>query len=195
MNIDAENEKALLRKAVRGDRRACEELVRRNQDLIYNSIIYMTGDPDAAEDLTQSVFMKALENIDSFKGKSKFSTWLYSIMLNTVRNFQRKMVRYRTVSLDDNPGESSWTLKDDLRAGGKEPWEALVSQENTQLIKTALASLKDEYREIIVLRDIEGLSYIRLAKVLDISQGTVKSRLSRARCALKLQLERVMEEI
>ncbi len=196
MSENDETEKALIGRAAGGDSEARAELVRLHQDFIYNAVCHMIDDRNSADDLTQSVFLKALENIGSFEMRAKFSTWLYSIMINTVRNYQRKEHTRRSFSLDENPGDNDRDpIKADLSAAGKEPWEALVSKENTEIVRCAIASLESDHREIIVLRDIEGLSYKRLAKILDISPGTVKSRLSRARNALKQKLEQMTERI
>ncbi len=196
MNEKIVEERLLIERACGGDREACGELIARHQDLIYNSIVYMVGDADDAEDLAQIVFLKAIRNLDSFQGRAKLSTWLYSIMVNTVRSFWRdKKSGGNPVSLDgsQDQGEQGRPLKVSLRARGDEPWEALTAKENVELVRAAIAGLKDGYREIVVLRDIEGLSYRRLASVLGISTGTVKSRLSRARDALQQELERLME--
>lgn len=195
MNENSYNELQLVDRAVLGDRDAMEELIRHNQDFIYNSICYMIRDRDRAEDLAQSVFLRALENIRGFRKKAKFSTWLYSIMVNTVRSYWRETGRKSCVSLDHNPNGRHWPEPQGIETGERDPFEELVSRENVELIRTSIAALPEAFREIIVLRDIEGLSYDRLSGVLNIPVGTVKSRLARARNELKKKLEQISGEI
>ncbi len=197
MSDMADIEKTLIDRARNGDRAACGELVRRHQDFIYNSIVYMTGDAGPqADDLSQSVFLKALENLKSFEGRCRFSTWLYSITINTVRTFWRdEKYKNNPTSLDTVPGgvENGQPLSSRLASKETDPWEALIAKENINTVRAAISTLSDEFREIVVLRDIQGLSYKRLAAVLGIAPGTVKSRLARARGALKQELERQMK--
>jgi RNA polymerase sigma-70 factor, ECF subfamily len=146
----------------------------------------MTGQREQADDLTQEIFIRAYERISSFKGDAKFSTWFYRLALNHCLNHCRKE-RWRIRSFT-TPGEQSAPLLVELRPS-EEVHEALLRQEIQQQIKIALLSLKPDVRMLLVLKEIEGLSYEEIAEQLDCSTGTVASRLNRARSLLARKLE------
>jgi RNA polymerase sigma-70 factor (ECF subfamily) len=142
------------------------------------------GNPDDAQDLAQETFLHALQKIGSYRFAASFYTWLFRIAVNQALSHRRKSRRV-TLSLHDGDGE--WTNRP---AGGQtpaeeEPLARLAARELQQRLLCGLDSLDDDYRAIIVLRDIESLDYQEIAEVLEISVGTVKSRLHRARMALR----------
>jgi len=173
-----------------GDVEAFGRLVERNQDYVYNAVYHLVGDERDAEDIAQDVFVKAYRSIGRFEGRSKFSTWLYGIMLNSVRSFWRRRTRRPTLVQDAAQEDESVR---DPAAGGRNPFEESVRGERIEAVRAAIARLDEDLREIVVLRDIRGLSYDELADVLDLPDGTVKSRLHRARSALKELLEPVFD--
>jgi RNA polymerase sigma-70 factor (ECF subfamily) len=178
----------LVRRARDGDVEAFGELVERNQDQIYNALYHLDGSEHDAEDVAQEVFLKAYGAISGFRGDAKFSTWLYGIMLNTVRNVWRSQKRRNVIRLDERFDDDDQP-RPELEADQETPAEAAVRDERVAAVRTAIAELDEELREILVLRDIRGFRYEELADVLGVPRGTVKSRLHRARLALKVKLD------
>ena len=162
-----------------GDPAAFGELVLRHQDRAFNLAFRLTGSREDAADAVQEAFLKAYRGMPSFRGQSSFYTWLFRIVVNEVRSRRRAgATRRPSFSLDaaDGPG---------LRADGPDPSEQASLAERRQIVEEALQSLEFDQRAIIALRDIEGRDYAEIAEMLECPQGTVKSRLHRARMALK----------
>jgi len=179
------SDEELVRRACAGHTDAFGALVERHQDRIYNAVAYLVGAAHDAEDLTQEVFLKAYRSINGFKGKATFSTWLYSIMLNCVRtHWRRTGRRAQVVSLNAAQGDDDHPLSDPPSTA-EGPFEEVLRRETVESVRMAIGELPAELREVIVLRDLEGLSYEQLAVSLRLPLGTVKSRLYRARSALK----------
>jgi len=195
INID---DAVLVRQCWEGDSAAIERLILKYQNRIYNVILKICADPDDAAELTQDTFVKVIENIDNFQGRSSFYTWAFRIAVNLTLNYCRRNVRIGFSSLDaeqirgdSQPGR---ILKEFL-SDDSTPDPAVVAQ-NRELCQIAVESLKkldDAQRAVIVLRDIEGMTYAQIANVLDIELGTVRSRLSRARTKLKQILEAILQ--
>jgi RNA polymerase sigma-70 factor (ECF subfamily) len=181
-------EAELVERARNGDVGAFGRLVEASQDYIYNAVFHMVGDDQDAADITQEVFMRAFRKLDRFEGRARFTTWAYGIMLNCVRSHWRRTKRRTVLPLasDSADGDSSRT---DPAADTAGPVEAAERREKVEDVRTAIAALDEDLREIIVLRDIEGLSYEELGNALELEAGTVKSRLHRARQALRQKLE------
>jgi RNA polymerase sigma-70 factor (ECF subfamily) len=177
----------LVGRARGGDAAAFGLLVERHQDHIYGAVCHLVGSGHDAEDIAQEVFVLAYANLGGFRGKAKFSTWLYGIMLNAVRSHWRRRQRRAVVSLAASEEEDEASPDPPAREDG--PQEASMRQESVQVVRAAIAGLDPELREIVVLRDIQGLNYEELAQALELAPGTVKSRLHRARQALKDKLE------
>ncbi len=177
----------LVERARDGDVEAFGLLVERNQDYVYNAVYHMTGGGADAEDIAQEVFMRAYDNIARFEGRSAFRTWLYGIMLNTVRSHWRRRDRRRTVSLE-GPGDEEGNPRPDPAWDGDGPPRAATRGEQVEAVRAAIAALDEDSREILVLRDLQGLTYEELGEALALPAGTVKSRLHRARLALKEKL-------
>ena len=177
---------ALVRKAQDGDENAFDKLVTTFNGLIYNLAFRMAGNAADAEELTQEVFVKLFRSIRKFRWKSKFSTWLYAMALNTNRSGLRKLRRIagrEVVRLDQRQDhEIPWRETADP---GDLPGDAMIRAEIRSQVEKAIATLGDVYRPVIVLRDLQGLSYEEIASVLGCSPGTVKSRLARARMKVK----------
>jgi len=191
MNQSSLSDKRLVEAVRNGRTEMFGRLVERHQDRIYNSVYYMVSNREDAEDLAQEVFLKAYDSIHSFRQEAKFGTWLFGIMLNTVRSYWRKKAR-RSGKLRLDHGEDGETI--DLEAEVDGPVESSVRAERVQQVREAIDKLKDDLREVIVLRDIDGMTYEEISEALDVPMGTVKSRLYRARNSLKEKLVPVLGE-
>ena len=195
INID---DAALVRQCRMGDSVAMERLVLKYQNRIYNVILRICVNPDDAAELTQDTFVKIIENLDRFKEKSSFYTWAFRIAVNLTLNYCQRNVRFGQRSLDAQESEHSWRaqtqLKEFLRdESSPDPAIVAQSRELCELVHKGLAELDNDQRTVIVLRDIEGMSYAQIAGVINVELGTVKSRISRARCNLKDILESMIQ--
>ena len=176
-----------------GDSGAFAVLVSRYQDYMFNAIVHLVGPGHDVEDLAQEVFLKAYRGLKGFGGRAKFSTWLYGIMLNCVRSHWRTRGRRPTlVSL--HAGADPYRPDPEQQAPGDGPPEEVMRAERVDMVRSAIGELSEDLREVIVLRDLQGLSYEHLAASLKLPLGTVKSRLSRARSALKDKIAPLMGE-
>lgn len=178
---------ALVAHAQAGDTRAFEALVRRHQRWVFTLALRMIGDAAEAEDLAQDVFLKAYRGLAGFRGTARFSTWLYSIAshhcLNALEARGRQPLHQRE---PERTGEDDPPPRLERLANGAPGADTLLErQERAQLVQAALARLKTDQRLIVVLRDIQGMSYEAIAEALGIELGTVRSRLHRARMELK----------
>ena len=196
----------LLQKAQAGDRGAYGQIVILYQDRLYNAVLRLVGDREEARELTQEAFTRGLEKIDSFRGDASPYTWLFRIAVNLAISQLRKVRRLRIFSLDrpnvgsggrrgggggsygeeDGPSLLERISRD--RAASAPP-ERLVNRERDQMVLSALGRLDAEYRAVLVMRDIEGFDYQQMADVLGLPLGTLKSRLFRARMALRDELK------
>jgi RNA polymerase sigma-70 factor (ECF subfamily) len=177
-----------------GDVIAFNRLVEERHGDIYALLYRLTEDPEEARDLTQETFLQAFRNIAGFRGEADLRTWLYRIAVNQARNRWRlwkRRRRDRTVSLDAPVGdEGSAPLSAGLTdEGARDPEQQALARERERALRAALSTLSRSYREVIILRDIEGLSYEEVAQALDMNIGTVKSRLSRGRDELRRRLD------
>ncbi len=182
-------EEVLVRRARVGNSDAFEQLVLAYERRVYNLAFRMMGNAEDASDVAQEAFLRAFSSLSRFRGDCSFSTWIYRIVSNICLDELRKRGRQRVSSLDEpvegEDGEMSRQVADP--AAG--PEEVLQRTETRDRIHDGLASLQEAQRVIVVLRDIQGLSYEEISAVLGLSLGTVKSRLNRARMALKKALE------
>jgi RNA polymerase sigma-70 factor (ECF subfamily) len=181
-----------------GDTDAFQVLVERHQRKTMNIAYRITGDYEEACETTQEAFLSAFRAIRKFRGEAAFSTWLTGITINCARNTLRKMRHQSSregISLDD-PVE---TVSGPLMYGhpsGEEPLvEQLERQERQAKVQECIGTLEDEFREVLVLRDIQELSYEEIRRILNIPEGTIKSRLFRAREAMKNCLRQVLGDI
>jgi RNA polymerase sigma-70 factor (ECF subfamily) len=179
-----------------GDAEAFSRLVNERTGDIYALLYRLTEDPEEARDLTQETFLQAFRSIAHFRGDADLRTWLYRIAVNQARNRWRWWRRRRrgvTVSLDEPARDSEQPLSARLRdEGACDPERQTLAHERESAIVAALSTIARPYREAVVLRDIEGLSYEEVAAALEISVGTVKSRLSRGRQELRRRLEGIL---
>ncbi len=183
-----EQELAVIRRVQRGDANAFEYLVAAYEKNVYNLALRMTGSPEDAEDMAQEAFLKAYSSLGSFRGDSKFSVWLYRIVSNVCLDFLRKQKKTQSFSLsmEDDDGEEAELELPDLSSLPEEELEKKLTRE---AVRRGLAQLPEDARQILLLREIQGLSYEEIGETLGLEPGTVKSRIFRARkklCAFLL---------
>jgi len=191
MTLSSAAEKHLIRRLKRRDEAAFNEIVKRYQLKVYNLVLRMIGNPAEAEDLAQEVFITVFRAIDRFRGESKFSTWLYRVTVNHCKNRLKYLGRrghHRTQSIDDMHEQDFGAP---LKRSVDHPDQILMGYELERAIKQAIGELNEEHRVLIILRDIESLTYQEIAGIVDLPVGTVKSRLHRARLALKKRMDRL----
>ena len=185
MTVLFENE--IIRSVLRGNVNDFEKLVAAYEKNVYNIALRMVGDPEDAADMTQETFIKAYRALSSFRGDSKFSSWLYRIASNVCLDFLRSRSRHPQVSLSTVDEDDRATLElPDMR---QNPEEQLMKKLGLEAVRRGLEQLPEQQRQILVLRELGGLSYAELAQTLGLEEGTVKSRIFRARkrlCALLL---------
>lgn len=182
-------ESELVQAAQGGDQGAFGKLVELNQGRIYSLCYRMTGNPEDAADLTQDAFLNAWRGLSKFSRQSAFSTWLYRLAANACIDFLRREKRRSTLSMTLEPGDDE-EHQADLPDERWSPERELERKENRRALRDGLAALSPEHREVLLLRETEGLSYQEIAQALDLEEGTVKSRIARARMALKDYLQK-----
>ena len=180
--MEDSNIEVLIKKAILGDSSAFEELIKNYERIVYNIVYRMLNDSEDVKDISQEVFIKVYRNLDKFDGKSLFSTWIYKITMNTCIDEIRKRRGKQTYSIDNEMDKEENKKQ---FANIKTPEDFYISKENREEIIDAINMLKDEYKKIIILRDINGFEYSKIAEILEISLGTVKSRIARARLKLR----------
>jgi RNA polymerase sigma-70 factor (ECF subfamily) len=177
----------LVRRLRAGEEAAYEALLARFQQPVYNLAFRLASNPGDASDVVQEVFLKVFRNVGHFRRQSSLKTWIYRITVNEAHNQRRWFFRHRSreVGLDDESDEGcSRTVADT----GRSPFDCAFDREKQVLIENALGRINPLFREVVVLREIEDLSYEEIAEVLQISLGTVKSRIMRGREALREEL-------
>jgi RNA polymerase sigma-70 factor (ECF subfamily) len=191
--IRIDEESALVEKSRQGDTAAMESLILRYQNRIYNVILKICANRDDAAELSQQTFVQIIENIKDFKQRSGFYTWAFRIAVNLTLSYCKRKGKIVFGSLDSQ-NEDSDDAKRVLKkiiSNDMSPDPAVLAQnkELCELVTRQLEKLTDEHRIVLVLRDIEGMDYAQISQVVGVELGTVKSRLSRARDALRRILE------
>jgi RNA polymerase sigma-70 factor (ECF subfamily) len=184
-------EAALIERCAAGDQSACAELVSGHERMVFQLALHLLGDRDEALDLSQDVFFSVFRTIHNFRGQSALKTWIYRIVINQARNRQRwwrRRHKSEQVSLDQHVAAHG-----DLRQPGDDssPDRAFARKQLAERLWAALDRLPFDQRTVIVLREVDGLSYDDIAFSLGVAVGTVKSRLTRARQTLRRQLQEV----
>src|SRR5687767_11821397 len=180
-------EAGLIQRCTAGDEAACAELVAEHQRMVFTLALHLLGDRDEALDLSQEVFLRVFRTLSSFRGQSALRTWIYRIVVNQARNRQRwwrRRHRANQVSLDEHLQQ----FGDVESKGTTLPDRLLASKETAASIWHALDKLPFDQRTALILREIDGLRYEEIAFSLGVAVGTVKSRLTRARQALRAEL-------
>lgn len=193
-DVRPQAEAQFIERLKRGDAAAFETLVNERSGEIYGLLYRLTENGEEARDLTQETFLRAFQSIVHFRGESDLRTWIYRIAINQARNRWRWWRRRRrdvTFSIDapDANGDRPALIASLRATNASDPELDALAHERERALKKALSSLKRVYREAVVLRDIEGFAYEEIATTLDISVGTVKSRLARGRQELRRKLE------
>jgi RNA polymerase sigma-70 factor, ECF subfamily len=189
--MDDDTERRLVERLQRQDEAAFNELVRVYEQRVFALVQRMIGDRAEAEDLAQEVFVTVFKSIGSFRGESKLSTWLYRVTTNHCKN------RIKYLGRRARPGKEAWDETEEgvqsatMQTAAVIPRPDLAAEGNQTeaLVRRALAALPDDQRELVVLRDIEGLTYEEIQSITGLAEGTVKSKLHRARLALTKLLE------
>jgi RNA polymerase sigma-70 factor (ECF subfamily) len=181
-------EATLIQRCAAGEQTACAELVAGHERMVYTLALNLLGDRDEALDLSQEVFLRVFRTLPGFRGQSSLKTWIYRIVINQARNRQRFWRRRRRsdqVSLDQHVAEHGELTQP---GDGTSPDRALARKELASRLWRAMNDLPFDQRSVVVLREIDGLSYEDIAFSLGVAVGTVKSRLTRARQALRQEL-------
>lgn len=179
--MDRDEERRIIAQVCAGDTNAFEALVVAYQKQVYNLALRTVGNEEDAADMTQEVFLRAYRALGTFRGESKFSVWLYRLTSNICIDFIRSRAKKRTVSMTwtDEDGDDAGELEvPDERFSPEAQLERTLTRES---VRRGLDSLSPQYREILLLREINGLSYDEIGEALGIEPGTVKSRIFRAR--------------
>ena len=186
--LQGRDEAAMIASILAGDTQQYHELIRPYERSVYKMALSFMKDEADAEDVTQEAFLKAFRKLADFRGHAKFSTWLISIALNEARSRLRHQNAMRTESLDETPEEGGHISPALLRDWREVPSEALERKEICAILEDAIARLAPSYREVLLLRDVEGFSIEEAATALALTPGTVKIRLHRARMMMQKEL-------
>lgn len=186
-------EDQFIERLKRSDPAAFETLVKERSGEIYGLLYRLTENAEEARDLTQETFLRAFQNIGQFRGESDLRTWIYRIAINQARNrwrWWRRRRRDATVSIEASEAAGNMSVLASLSSDrSSDPEHGAIAHERERALRRALSGLRRVYREAVVLRDIEGFAYEEIASALNISVGTVKSRLARGRQELRRKLE------
>jgi len=189
---DVALDRMLVDRFRQGDQSAFEQMVSRYWGRIYAMVHQLLRNPEDAEEVTQDTFIRAHRGLVNFRGESAFSTWLYQIATNLARNrywYWWRRRRDKTVSFDQPiGGDNETTLAEVIPAELETPEDATITQEFVNRIAECMTKLSPKHREILVLRNVKNLSYEEIAEILQISVGTVKSRIARARESLRAKM-------
>lgn len=188
-------ERILLERAKSGDIIAFEELIGSYQKRVFNLALRIIGNYDDAADLAQEAFVRIYKAISSFKEQSSFSTWVYRITTNVCLDEIRKRKNRKVVYIDEDIQTDDGEMKRQVISSDPGPDEAAERSEIRRIVNDAINRLPEEQRVVITLRDLQGMSYEEIARILELPAGTVKSRINRARLALKNMLSSEKREL
>jgi RNA polymerase sigma-70 factor (ECF subfamily) len=186
-------DRELVRRALRGDQGAFEQLVITHQKRTFNVSYRILGDYDEALDLTQEVFVQAYRALGQFREEARFGQWLLAITVNLCRNRLtrwKRRSRSRHDSLSDPIGDEDSGLRRELPDPGPTSLERLEARQLEEMVREEMAQLDEEYRTVLVLRELQDVAYEDMARILELPVGTVKSRLHRGRAELQGRLRR-----
>lgn len=188
------DEKELIKKIIKGEKEYFREIINKYKNVVYNHSRNFLRNTQEAEDATQEIFINIFNNLKKFRGDSKLSTWIYRITVNTCKNKLKQMKRIKANIMeemtDEDNDESKKVLEDIKEDEEKEPDNIFAQKNLRSVIYKNMKTLSDEQRNVIILRDIDGLSYEEIAKIMKTSVSAVKSKLFRARENLREMLEK-----
>ncbi len=192
ITLTPEEETRLVARLKQRDEAAFNQFVRAYEQRVFALVFRMLGNKAESQDLAQEVFITVFKSIDSFRGDSRFGTWLYRIAVNHCKNRIKYLDRRNTRKHDGIEDKHEDAMSEGGAVGGRpaRPDEAAEGNEMEKAVRVALAALDEEHRELIILRDLEGLAYEEIVQITGLPDGTVKSRLHRARAALREAIER-----
>lgn len=194
----SDEDSELISLCKKGDISAFEALVIKYQKRMFNIAYRMTGDYEDACEIAQDAFVSAYRNIRNFGEKARFSTWLYSIVINLAKNRLKQLKslnKYGCSSIDDPIATDDGEIKLELASNEPSALERLEEKDIQERVQECISRLDIEYRDIIILRDINGFSYDEIGNMLKMPEGTVKSRLSRARESIKNCLKKIFGDL
>jgi RNA polymerase sigma-70 factor (ECF subfamily) len=186
-------EKLLIKKSQSGDVESFELLISSYDKRAYNIAYRIMGNEEDAKDMAQEALFRVFKSLKDFKGQAAFSTWLYRIVTNVCLDELRRRKNEKYVSIDSTIHTDSGELHMELCSDKETPENIYERVEQRELIKNAIKEMSEDYRSVIILRDIQGFSYEEISVILDWSLGTVKSRINRARTMLRDKLKQSME--
>ncbi len=189
----SDKEKLILSKAKNGDIEAFEILIEEHQKKVFNIALKMLGNYHDANEIAQEAFIKAFKSIKGFKGNSSFSTWVYRIAVNVCLDELRKRKKNKLIYIDDEIKNEDGEIKREFPDDTYAPETVAETNEIRRKVNSAISALPEEHRIVIILRDINGMSYGEISKITNSPEGTVKSRINRARNALKELLKKDKE--
>ena len=193
VKIDKLSDEELVKQTQEGHREAFSQLVTRYQDRVINIVAQRISDRESAYDIAQEVFIKAFRGLAGFKSQSGFYTWLYRIAINTTLSYRRKVRRHKPMlSLDRPVGGNEESPKIEVADSQDSPGDVVVRKEKVDAVRRAISALDDDFNEVIILRDLQGLSYEEIANILNCPVGSIKSRLHRARKRLLEVLKKTL---
>lgn len=189
MTEQASSDTRLVARAKEGDDDAFSLLVRRYQNRVFSMVFRIVNIPEETEDLAQEVFVTLYRSLRNFRGECAFSTWLYRITVNHCKNrlkFLQRRNFHRAQELDETPEKD---YQSNVSMALADPEQQLMGRQMQEIVQMCLSDLDEDYRIVLVLRDIENMSYDAISEITGLALGTVKSRLHRSRCALKEKME------
>ncbi|MBI5250666.1 MAG: sigma-70 family RNA polymerase sigma factor [Desulfomonile tiedjei] len=189
-----DDDREVVRQAVKGSREAFDILVEKYYKKIYNLAYRFVGDAEEANDLAQEIFTAAYQNLKKFRGDAKFSTWLFQIATNRGKNRFKYLKRrgYFAGRGQQDPDDDRESSQKAIPDYSTNPETLLASKQIQKIVQDAIDDLDPDHKEIVVLRDIEGFSYDEIAQMLNLPEGTTKSRLHRARMVVKEKLKKAL---
>jgi len=190
-----EDEKNLIELLKKRDERAFELFVRKFQNMVFSLALRFLGNYQEAEDITQEIFITVFKQIDTFRGESSVSTWLYRISVNHCKNRMKYLARRQTVRERDSAEQSQLQNRESgfLSSKPDRPDLVLEARETESMINSALEGLDEDHRTILLFRELENLSYSQIAEIMQLEEGTVKSKLHRARAAFFAHFKKLKE--
>jgi len=183
----------LVERAQGGDRTAFDDLVYKYEQRAYQYAYRLTGSSDEASDIVANAFVRVYNALPNFKGQAAFTTWLYRIITNCYLDAKKKVKNKQTISLDSNVGADGSEQEMQIESGDDTPLEIAERNQRERIMQDALLKLPEYQRAMLIMYHVDGLAYEEISDSLDLPLGTVKSRLNRARMALRDILKNEME--